>query len=79
MKKPYEKPMCAIETLEVSESIANCDKAVGFADGNKSCKVNVGGVTIFHSYCHYNISNKGDRFDKFCYHIPSGVSSFFQS
>lgn len=79
MKKKYVKPALAIEMLEISEQIANCDKKINF--GQNSCYVNTGFSKLFadSAPCNYDMTKEGSHFDKYCYHVPLGKGSFFQS
>lgn len=87
MKKAYESPDIFFEDFSLSSSIAlNCERIVGNATQGTCALLGSGGVAVFTdaiSACDFTPESLGqpgnDKWDGFCYHVPTEYNNLFNS
>ena len=82
MKKQYVKPLIIIENFSLNTDIAgDCEEIVGNPTKGTCAIESTGGVTYFDgkvgSACDYMESD--DKYDEFCYHVPTEDKNLFNS
>lgn len=87
MKRTYERPDIFFEEFSLSCSIAGtCDKIVGNPAQGTCALLGSGGVAVFTdtiSACDFTPEGMGqpgdDKWDGFCYHVPTEAFNLFNS
>ena len=86
MQKKYEKPLIVIEKFSLSTSIAsNCEGIVGNPSRGSCAVIGTGNIYMFNSSvseCDYTPGDMGgedDKWDGFCYHVPTEYNNLFNS
>lgn len=82
MKKTYTKPEIIFEDFTTSTNIAaGCEGIVGSPAKDTCTVVGTGNIVMFDngmSLCDYT-PPEGDKWDSFCYHVPTEYNNLFNS
>lgn len=82
MKKLYSKPEIMFEDFTLSENIAgDCEGKVGNPSKGSCTVIGTGNIAMFDGdmdICEYTPSND-DKWNKFCYHVPTEYNNLFNS
>lgn len=83
MKKKYVKPQIYIENFSLDTTIAgDCEGIVGNPTKGTCAVLGTGGIAMFEdgmpSICDYTPPD-GDKYDSFCYHVPTEYNNLFNS
>lgn len=87
MKKRYESPEIMFEDFSLCTNIAaNCERIVGNPTQGTCAVLGSGGVAVFTdtmNACDFTPEGMGqasnDKWDGFCYHVPTEYSNLFNS
>lgn len=87
MKKLYSKPEIIFEDFTLDDNIAsNCESIVGNATKGSCAVIGTGGIAIFDgnvgAVCVFtpgDYNQESDKWDGFCYHVPTEYNNLFNS
>ena len=84
MRKTYSKPEIVFENFSLSTNIAgDCEGIVGNPAKGTCAVVGTGGINMFDSSAEVGICvftpSDGDKWDAFCYHVPTEYNNLFNS
>ena len=87
MKKAYKKPEIMFEDFSLSGNIAsNCESIVGNPSKGTCAVKGTGEINMFNSdmtsICDFTPEDMGgenDKWDGFCYHVPTEYNNLFNS
>lgn len=86
MKKKYMKPEIMFEDFSLNTSIAaNCEGIVNNANKGTCAVIGTGDIYMFSgtvSQCDFKPEDMGgeeDKWDGFCYHVPTEYNNLFNS
>jgi hypothetical protein len=87
MKKEYSKPIVVFENFSLSTNIAGtCESIVGNPSKGTCAVLGTGGIAVFTSemsgICFFTPTDMGgeeDKWDGFCYHVPTEYNNLFNS
>ena len=87
MKKKYVKPQIIFEDFSLNTDIAgDCESIVGNASKGTCAVIGTGNIAVFDgtvSACVFTPTDMGgkeeDKWDGFCYHVPTEYNNLFNS
>lgn len=89
MKKKYTKPQIYFEDFSPSTNIAaDCESIVGNASKGTCAVIGTGGIAIFDgnvgggkvcAFTPADLEQEADKWDGFCYHVPTEYNNLFNS